>query len=62
MTRSRIYASGTYEDPVILSDTKDTPKVLQELTPKREATVINQPPTPSRILLALIVAGLLKIL
>ena len=62
MTRSRIYASRTYEDPVILSDTEDLPKGSQKLTPKREATVINQPPTLSGILLALIVVSLSKIL
>ena len=62
MTRSKIYASGTYEDPVVMSDTEDPPKVSQELTSKREAIVINQLPTLSEILLALIVVGLSKIL
>ena len=62
MTRSRVYASETYDDPVILSDTKEPPEVSQELTPKREATVMNQPPTLPEILLALLVVGLSKVL
>ena len=41
ITHSHIYASGTYEDPIILSDTKDPLWASQELTRKREATVTN---------------------
>ena len=62
MTRSRVYASGTYDDAVILSDTEEPPEGSQELTPKREATVINQLPTLPEILLALLEVGLTKIL
>ncbi len=35
MTRSRIFASGTYDDPVILSDTEEEPVGSQELTLKK---------------------------
>ena len=62
MTRSRVYASGTHDDPVILSDTEDSAEGSQELTSKREATVMNQPPTLPEILLVLLVVGLSKIL
>ena len=62
MTRSRIFASGTLEDPVILSDSEDEPEVSQELTPKEEATVINQPPTLPETLLVLLVVQLALIL
>ena len=62
MTRSRVYASGTYDDPVVLSDTEDPPEGSQELTPKKEATVMNQPLTLSEILLVLLVVGLSKVL
>ena len=46
MTRSRIFASETRNDPVILSDSEDQPEVSQELTPKEGATVPN--PNPNR--------------
>ena len=62
MTHSRVYASGTYDDPVILSETEGPPEGSQELTPKREATVINQTPTLSEILLVLLIVGLSKTL
>ena len=58
MTRSRIFASGTYEDPVVLSDSENDPEVSQELTPKEEATVTNQNPTLSETLLVLLVVQL----
>ena len=55
MTRSRIFASGTRDDPVILSDSEDEPEVSQELTPKEEATVINPPrPVPEPLMLLLV--------
>ena len=55
MTRSRIFASGTHDDPVILSDSEDEPEVSQELTPKEEATVINsQLPVPEPWMLLLV--------
>ena len=62
MTRSRIFASGTLEDPVVLSDSEDEPEVSQELTPKEEATVINQPTTLPETLLVLLVVQLALIL
>ena len=62
MTRSRIFPSGTPEDPVVLSDSEDEPEVSQELTPKEEATVINQPPTLPETLLVLLVAQLALLL
>ena len=58
MTRSRIFASGTYEDPVILSDSENDLEVSQELTPKDEATVRNQTPTLSETLLVLLILQL----
>ena len=58
MTRSRIFASGTYEDPVVLADSDDDLEVSQELTPKEEATVTNQTPTLSETLLVLLVVQL----
>ena len=58
MTRSRIFPSGTYEDPVVLSDSDDDLKVSQELTPEEEATVTNQTPTLSETLLVLLVVQL----
>ena len=55
MTRSRIFASGTNDDPVILSDSKDRPAVSQELTPKEGATVVNPPlPVPEPVMLLLV--------
>ena len=55
MTRSRIFASGTRDDPVILSDSGDEPEVSQELTPKKEATVMNPPlPVPEPLMLLLV--------
>ena len=62
MTHSRVYAPRTYHDSVILSDTEDPHEGSQELTPKREATVMNQPLTLPEILLVLLVVGLSKIL
>ena len=62
MTRSRIFASGTYEDPVVLSDSDDDLEVSQELTPEEEATVTNQTPTLSETLLVLLVVQLALIL
>ena len=58
MTRSRIFASGTYEDPVVLSDSDEDLEVSQELTPEEEATVMNQTPTLSETLLVLLVVQL----
>ena len=58
MTWSRIFASGTYEDPVVLSDSDDDLEVSQELTPEEEATVTNQTPTLSETLLVLLVVQL----
>ena len=55
MTRSRIFASGTHDDPVILSDSEDEPQVSQELTPKERATVMNPPlPVPEPLMLLLV--------
>ena len=55
MTRSRIFASGTRDDPVILSDSKNEPEVSQELTPKEGATVMNPPlPVPETLMLLLV--------
>ena len=52
MNRSRIFASGTHDDPVILSDSEDEPEVSQALTLKEEATVINPPlPAPEPLML-----------
>ena len=56
MTRSWIFASGTHDNPVILSDSEDQPEVSQELTPKEEATVINPYlPVPEPLMLLLVV-------
>ena len=55
MTESRIFAFGTREDPVILSDPEDEPVSLQELTPIREANVMNQCLTLSETLRVLLV-------
>ena len=55
MTRSRIFASGTRDDPVILSDSEDKPEVSQELTPKEGATVMNpRLPVPEPWMLLLV--------
>ena len=55
MTQCRIFASGTWDDPVILSDSEEEPEVSQELTPKEGATVINPPlPTPAPLMLLLV--------
>ena len=55
MTRSRIFASGTRNDPLILSGSVKEPEVLQELTPKEGATVMNPPlPTPAPLMLLLV--------
>ena len=55
MTRSRIFASGTHDDPVILSDSEDQLEVSQELTSKAEATVMNPPlPVPEPLMLLLV--------
>ena len=55
MTRSRIFASRTPNDPVILSDSEDEPEVSQERTPKEWATVINPPlPVPEPLMLLLV--------
>ena len=55
MTRSRIFASGTHNNRVILSDSKDEPEVSQELTPKEGATVMNPPlPVPEPLMLLLV--------
>ena len=56
MTRSRIFASGTHDDTVILSDLEDELEVSQELTPKEGATVMNPPlPVPEPLMLLLVV-------
>ena len=62
MTRSRIFASGTYEVPVVRSDSKNDLEVSQELTPKEGATVTNQTPTLFETLLVLLVVQLALIL
>ena len=55
MTRSRIFAAGTRDDPVILDDSEDEPEVAQELTPKAGATVMNPPlPVPEPLMLLLV--------
>ena len=55
MTQSRIFVSGTHDDPVILSDSEDELEVSKELTPKEEATVMNPPlPVPEPLMLLLI--------
>ena len=55
MTRSGIFASGTHDDPVILSDSEDKPEVSQELTPKEGAPVMNPPlPVPEPLMLLLV--------
>ena len=55
MTRSRIFASGTHDDPVILSDSEDEPEVSQELTAKEGATVMNPAlPVPEPLILLLV--------
>ena len=55
MTRHRIFVSGTRDDPVILSDSEDEPKVSQEFTPKGGATVMNPPlPVPEPLMLLLV--------
>ena len=58
MTRSRIFASGTRDDPVILSDLEDEPEVSQELIPKKGATVMNPPLSVPEPLMLLLVAYL----
>ena len=58
MTRSRIFASGTCDDPVMLSDSEDEPEVSQELTPKEVATVMN-PPLPTSVPLMLLLVAYL---
>ena len=55
MTISRIFASGTLEDPIILSNYENDPEVSQELTHKEVATVMNQPTTIPETLLVLLV-------
>ena len=55
MTWSWIFASETQDDPVILSDSEDKPEVLQELTPKEEASVMKPPlPVPEPLMLLLV--------
>ena len=55
MTRSRIFASGTRNNPVILSHSEDEPVVSQELTPKEGATVMKPPlPVPEPLMLLLV--------
>ena len=55
MTQSRIFVSGTHDDPVILSDSEDELEVSKELTPKEEATVMNPPlPVPQPLMLLLV--------
>ena len=55
MTRSRIFASGTHNDPVILSHSEDEPKVSQEITLEEGATVINPLlPVPEPLMLLLV--------
>ena len=55
MTRSWMFASGTHDDPVILSDSEDEPEVSQELTPNEGATVMNPPlPVPEPLMLLLV--------
>ena len=56
MTPSRSFASGTRDDPVILSDSEDEPEVSQELTPKEGATVMNPPLPVLEPLMLLLVA------
>ena len=55
MTRSRTFASGVRDDPIILSDSEDEPEVSQELTLKEGATVMNPPlPVPEPLMLLLV--------
>ena len=55
MTQCRIFASGTHDDPVNHSDSEDKPEVLQELTPKEEASVMKPPlPVPEPLMLLLV--------
>ena len=55
MTWSWIFASETQDDPVILSDSEDKPEVLQELTPKEEASGMKPPlPVPEPLMLLLV--------
>ena len=58
MTRARIFASGTHDDPVILSHSQDEPEVSQQVTPKEETTVINPPLLVPGPLILLLVAYL----
>ena len=58
MTRSRIFVTGTLEDPVVLSNSENNPEALQEVDPKEESIVINQPPTIAGTLLVLLVVQL----
>ena len=58
MTRSRIFASGARNDPVILSESEDEPEVSQELTHKEGATVMNPPLPVSEPWMLLLVAYL----
>ena len=58
MTQSRIFVSGTHDDPVILSDSEDELEVSKELTPKEKATVMN-PPLPTSVPLMLLLVAYL---
>ena len=50
-----MFASGTRDDPVILSHSEDEPEVSQELTSEEGATVINPPlPVPEPLTLLLV--------
>ena len=64
MTQSRIFASGTHDDPVILSGSENEPEASQELTLKEGATVMNPPllvPEPLILLLVVYLAWSLEL-
>ena len=64
MTRSRIFASRSRDDPVILSDSEDETEVSQDPTPKEGATIMNPPllvPEPLMLLLVAYLAWSLEL-
>ena len=64
MTRSRIFTSGTPDEPVILSDSEEELEVSQELTLKEGATIMNPslpPPDPLLLLLMAYLAWSLEL-
>ena len=64
MTRSRIFTSGTPDEPVILSDSEEELEVSQELTLNEGATIMNPslpPPDPLLLLLMTYLAWSLEL-